>query len=196
MPKEKSKRKEKENTVHEVSELIKNSSTIGIVELRNLPDRQLQKIKKALRGNATFKVLKNTLIKKAFEKAGIARELIEKLDGPTAVIFTNMNPFKLYKMIKQNKGKAAAKPGQTAPFDIIVPAGETSLPPGPALSELKAGGIDARIQNGKVVVGKESVVAKQGERVSPNAAKALQQLGIEPIEVGMSVSAVWEEIRR
>jgi large subunit ribosomal protein L10 len=117
---------------------------------------------------------------------------VDKIAGPTVVIFTDIDPFKLYKEIYKARGKAAAKPGQIAPFDIVVPKGETAFPPGPVLTELKSAGIQAQIQGGKVVIGRDSTVVKSGEKIGPNQAKALAKLGVEPFEVGMDLSAAWE----
>jgi len=190
---ERPSQKRKQEIIVELAKLIKKYKTIGIIDLRNLPDRQFSLIKKKLRGKAEFTVAKNTLIKKAFEKAKVAEALMPHVNAPSALVFTDMNPFELFRLIKQNRGKAAAKPGQIAPFDLIVPAGETSLPPGPVLSELKSAKIDARIQEGKVVIGKDSLVAKKGEKIGDLVAKGLQKLGIQPFEVGMNMIAAFED---
>jgi len=184
----------KKEVVSELAKLMKKSKTIGVIDLRNLPDRQFSLIKKKLRGKAEFVVAKNTLIKKAFEKAKVAEGLVSRVNAPSALVFTDLNPFELFRFIKQNKGKAAAKPGQIAPFDLIVPAGETTLPPGPVLSELKSAKIDARIQEGKVVIGKDSLVAKKGEKIGDLVAKGLQKLGIQPFEVGMNLVAAFDGV--
>jgi len=185
--------KRKQEIVSSVAKLMKKYKTIAVVNLRELPDRQFSSIRKKLRGKAEFIVARNTLIKRAFDKAKVATELVGYVDSPSALIFTDMNPFELFNFLKKNKGKAAAKPGQIAPFDIIVPAGDTSLPPGPVLSELKGAKIDARIQGGKVVIGKDSTVAKKGEKISGAVAKGLQKLGVQPFEVGVNMVAAFED---
>jgi large subunit ribosomal protein L10 len=183
----------KQSVVDELAEKIKKAKTIAVVNLTQLPDKQFSLIKKKLRGKALFVVAKNTLIKRAVEKAKRGQELLTHVNAPTALVFTDMNPFELVGFVRKNKGKAAAKPGQIAPFDLIVPAGETSLPPGPVLSELKSAKIQAQIQGGKVVISKDSTVAKKGEKITDLAAKALQKLGIEPFEIGMNISAALED---
>ncbi len=184
--------KQKSDAVAKLAKKLKAARVIALVDLKELPARQYQKIKKALEGKAEFAVAKNSIIQRAFEKAGVAKELVSKMKGPTGLIMTDMNPFELYKVIKNSKGNAAAKPGQIAPFDIVVPAGETNIPPGPGLSELKLGKIDARIAGGKVVIGKDSVVAKKGEKIIGPVAKALSKLDIMPFEVRMRVPLVFE----
>jgi len=185
--------KKKQEFVSQLAERIKKFRVIAVADLRNYPDRYLQAVRKKLRDEAEVVVAKNSMIKRALEQAGRGKELSEMMVGPTALIMTNMNPFQLYKLVKQSKGKAAAKPGQIAPYDIVVPAGETNLPPGPVLSELKQGGVNAQIKGGKVVIASDSVVAKAGQKITDAAAKALQKLGVEPFEVMFNILAAWED---
>jgi large subunit ribosomal protein L10 len=67
--------------------------------------------------------------------------------------------------------------------DIVVPEGETDLPPGPALSELKAGGLNVQIKAGKIAVVKDSTVAKAGEKLTEPKVKALTTLNVMPFEI-------------
>ncbi|MEM3556093.1 MAG: 50S ribosomal protein L10 [Candidatus Micrarchaeia archaeon] len=184
--------KKKQEFVSQLAERIKKYKVVAVADLRNYPDRYLQAVRKKLRNEAEIIVAKNSLMKRALEQAGRGK-LADMMTGPTALVLTNMNPFQLYRIVKQSKGKAAAKPGQIAPYDIVVPAGETNLPPGPVLSELKQGGVNAQIKGGKVVIATDSVVAKAGQKITDAAAKALQKLGVEPFEVMFNVLAAWEE---
>ncbi|QLJ52693.1 MAG: hypothetical protein Sv326_0518 [Candidatus Fermentimicrarchaeum limneticum] len=184
--------KQKQEFVSNLAEKIKKFKVIAVADIRNYPDRHLQAIRKKLRGTAELVVAKNSLIKRALEQAGKEPELTNIMTGPTALVMTDMNPFQLYKFVKQSKGKAAAKPGQVAPYEIVIPAGETSLPPGPVLSELKQGGVNAQIKGGKVVIATDSLVAKAGQKITDAAAKALQKLGIEPFEVMFNILAASE----
>jgi large subunit ribosomal protein L10 len=73
-----------------------------------------------------------------------------------------------------------AKPNQIAPDDVEIKAGETSMQPGQAVTDLKAAGIDVQIQKGKVVIAKDKVIVKKGESIKLPVAKALHMLGIKP----------------
>ena len=103
-----------------------------------------------------------------------------------------MTPYSLFKFFKDNKVKVAAKPGMIAPFDIVVPEGETDLLPGPALSELKGAGINAQIKAGKIVIAKDSVVAKKGAKISDSICKALQKLNILPFDAKVNMVAAYD----
>lgn len=164
---------------------------VALLNIRNLPDRILQKSKKQLRGKAEFAVAKNSTITRALKSAG-KDAVATEINYPTALVFTSLAPYSLYKHFKDNKAKVAAKPGMIAPFDIVVPEGETDLMPGPALSELKGAGINAQIKAGKIIVAKDSVVAKKGAKITDNVCKALQKLNILPFEAMVNMVAAYD----
>ncbi len=186
-------REKKKEMMEKAAEALRRYPVVAVATLQNLPSRQFNAAKKKMREQAEVVVARTTIISKAIEKARPELKELEKyFSGSTAVILTNLSPFKLYKMIAQSKGKAPAKPGSVAPVDIIVPAGETSLAPGPVLSELKQAKIEAKIQGPRVVITRDCLVARKGEVISEPVAKALAKLGIEPMEIGLAVTAVWE----
>jgi large subunit ribosomal protein L10 len=185
---------QKRQTVARVEKELKRYPVIAVASLQALPGRQYSLIRKKLRGQAELVVARNTLLARALKaaKPDVAAALENTIAGPTALILTTLGPFKLFRLIKESKSKAAAKPGAIAPADIVVPAGETNLAPGPVLTELKQAKVDAKIQGPKVVISRDSLVAKRGEPIPEAVTKVLSKLGIEPMEIGLQVNAVWE----
>ncbi len=181
----------KKEKVLGISKTASKYSVVALLNIRSLPDRILQSSRKKLRGKAEFMVAKNSVLSRALKEGGKS-SLAEHLTFPTAIVFTSMTPYSLFKFFKDNKVKVAAKPGQLAPFDIVVPEGETELPPGPALSELKGAGINAQIKAGKIVIAKDSVVAKSGAKISDMACKALQKLNILPFDAMVHMVAAYD----
>mgnify|MGYP006292113655 CR=1 FL=1 len=184
----------KKNTVAEFSDLIAKYDIVGAVNMENLPARTVSTMREKLRGSVHIKMTKRRLLKVALansKKEGIEK-LGEHLKGMPALIFTNENPFTLFKTLKKNKSNTAIKGGQTAPNDIVVPAGPTPFAPGPVIGELGAVGIKAGIDAGKVAIKQDSLVAKEGEEVSGQLAALLTRLGIEPMEIGLDLVAVYE----
>ena len=181
--------------VKELEKFIDQKKVVGIVDIESLPSRQLQEIRKKLRGKADIKVSKSILIKLAIEnlKRDDLKKLEEYMDGPAGIIVSNEDPFLLYKFLKKNRSKALAKAGMTAPMDIIVPAGDTDMPAGPVLSELKMAKIDVKLDKGKIVISNDSLVAKKGETITQQAASALAKLGITPVEIGLKITAIVEK---
>jgi large subunit ribosomal protein L10 len=180
--------------VDSIAEKIKKATTIAIIDQRALPDKLLQKARKQLKTDAEFIMAKNTVLKRALKKGGKEDTLINMLNSPTVLVLSNkLSPYALHSYFKKNKTPVAAKPGQVAIKDIIIPAGETDLPPGPALSELKGAGINAMIKGGKIAVQKDSTVAKEGEKITDNVSKALQTLNILPFQAGLTMVAGYED---
>ncbi len=183
----------KKEKVKQIELALKKYPVVGLVNLQNLPSKQLFLVKSKLRGKAELFTARHTLLERAVKAARPDLEpLLSRIKGSSALIASDLDAFKLYSLIKKNKSKAFAKAGQTAPSDIIVPAGDTTLPPGPALAELKLAKIDARIQGPKITVARDSLVAKKGDAISAPVAAALQKLGIAPMTVGMSLPVVFD----
>ncbi|MBN1538787.1 MAG: 50S ribosomal protein L10 [Candidatus Thermoplasmatota archaeon] len=187
----------KKDIVNELQGIIRDHSTIAVVKIDRIPGVQMQNIRAKLRDQMTIKVAKKNLIKIAFEgmkgeKAGIEK-LGDHMDGQTAVLGTNLNPFTLHKILSQNIQPMPAKGGDEAPEDITVPAGETSFPPGPIVGEFGKAGIPAAIDKGKVIIRKTVTPVKKGGTISKEVAFALTKLGIFPFRVGIELDGAWED---
>jgi len=182
----------KKENVAAITKIAGKYPNVALLNIRNLPDRILQKSKKQLRGKAEFLVARNSTLIRALDASKKGKDLTGHIDFPTSLVFTSMSPYQLFKFFKDNKANVAAKPGMIAPFDIIVPEGETDLMPGPALSELKGAGINAQIKGGKIIIAKDSVVAKKGAKITDNVCKALQKLNILPFEAMVNMVAAYD----
>jgi large subunit ribosomal protein L10 len=187
---------EKKATVKKILENSKKYPIIGVLNMHGMPAAQLARMRSNLRQQVELLMCKKSLLLLAFEKLKETKpgidKLLEKLPDMPALLFTKDNPFALYKTIKKSKSKAPAKPNQPAPFDIVVPAGPTPFAPGPVLSELAMIGIKAGVEGGKVAVKVDSTVAKEGQPIKPAVAAMLARLGIEPMEIGLDLVAVYE----
>ncbi|MEY3310528.1 MAG: hypothetical protein RL107_664 [Actinomycetota bacterium] len=78
----------KEATIAEISEAIRNSSGVLLTEYRGLTVAQLKELRGNLRANASYAVVKNTLAKRAFNAEGIS-SFDAELVGPTAIAFVH-----------------------------------------------------------------------------------------------------------
>ncbi len=198
MPKKKGVRKIpewKKEEVKDVIRLINKHPIFGLVDMENLPALQLQRMRIKLKDILELKMTRKRLIRIALQqlkdKPNIDK-VIEAMRGMPALIFTKENPFKLYKLLASNKSKAMAKPGQTAPADIIIPAGPTQFTPGPIISELAQSGIKTKVEEGKLSVISDVVLVKEGAKITPKQADMLSRFGIEPMEVGLNIVLVYE----
>ena len=186
-------RKWKESQLSELKELVSKYPVIAVADIRMFPAALFTLTRKMLHGKAVVKVSKTSLIKKALEGHHNASKLTDFAQDNCAVIFTTMNPFELFGFLKKNKGKVAAKVGAIAEDDIIIPAGDTGLPPGPALSDLKGAGLKVAVQGSTIAIMDDKVVTKKGEPVSAPVAGTLLKLNILPFKVGMKLIAALEK---
>jgi len=186
----------KKDIVAKLEKLMLDYPIIGAVNMESLPAPQLQKMREQLRGKVELFMTKRRLMKIAIEKVKDKKPGIEKLEeklrGMPALIFTKDNPFALFKTLKKSKSNAPAKAGQTAPNDIEVKAGPTSFAPGPIIGELGGLGIKCGVEDGKIAIKEDSIVAKEGDKISQKLAEILTRLGIEPMEVGLDLIATYE----
>lgn len=185
------------NEVEELTKLITENKVVGIAQIGGIPAPQMQQMRGNLRGNVSMRSSKNSLISLAIDNAegkikGIS-ELKDYVSGQAAIIATEMNPFKLFGQLKQTRTMAPAKGGEIAPSDIEVKAGDTPFKPGPIVGELQKVGIPAQIKEGKVVIKSDKVLVKKGEKIPRDAAQMLTRLEIFPIQLGISLNAVFEE---
>lgn len=188
----------KKELVRELVNDINSHKVIGIFDVNNLPSYQLQTMRRTLAKNKTkIKIVKKTLILHALEEAKKTKKGIEQLekylDGQVGILFTNENPFSLYKLLKKSRTTTFAKPGQVAPKDLVIPAGPTPFAPGPIIGELGQLGVKTGVEKGKVVVKQDTVVAKAGQVISQKLAEMLRRFNIQPIEIGLNVHAVYED---
>ncbi|MFH1054528.1 MAG: 50S ribosomal protein L10 [Candidatus Altiarchaeota archaeon] len=181
----------KTDTVGRLSKGVKAHKVIGVVGIENMPSKQLQSMKKKLKGSAEIYVARSNLIKLALKKAGV-KGMDEYLNAPSGIVFSDLNPFQLEKLIYGCKTTAPAKPGSIAPYDITIPSGDTGIAAGPVIGDFQAAGVKAKIQGGKIVVSEDSLVVKKGEKVSDKVAVVLSRLGIEPVEIVLKVKAAHE----
>ncbi|VVB90422.1 50S ribosomal protein L10 [uncultured archaeon] len=184
----------KKDEVETIKKMLTTYSSTGIVGVHGIPSSQLQIMRKNLRGMADIKMCRNSLIYRAFDQSADDIKKMEKyVDSQTALLFTNENPFKLYKILEKGKTQAPIKPGGIAPKDIIVEKGPTSFPPGPIVGELQGVGIPAGIEGGKVVIRETKTVARTGDVVDAKLASILSRLDIRPVELGLELRAVYEK---
>jgi len=62
-------REEKIRAVEELKQMLESYRVIGLVDMFKMPAKQLQEIRKEVRGEALIKVVKKSLLKLAIEKA-------------------------------------------------------------------------------------------------------------------------------
>lgn len=187
----------KEKKVKAVENLKKElelAKILGIVDLKKMPNRQFQEIKKQVRGKAKLLIAKKSTVMHAIEQVNRPQisEFEKLIPLQAALLVSEQEPFKLYGMIDKMKSPTYAKEGDIAEEEILVSAGPTSIMAGPVISEFNKAGIPAGVEEGKIAIKKDKVVAKPGDTISKDLANILRKLKLETAKVGLKIVALYE----
>jgi large subunit ribosomal protein L10 len=192
---ERSTIRRKAQEVEKIVSSIDQYNVLAFASLHKVRAIQLQELAKRFRSDILLKTAKNVIVRRALERSAKRNinELTKHLIGSNLLLLTDMNPFKLSILLGKNKIKTTAKAGDLAQNDITIPAGNTGLPPGPAISELHEAGVRTRIESGSVWVIRDTVVAEMGEAIPAKVASVLSKLGVKPLEVSLQLVAAYED---
>lgn len=187
---------QKQELVQRLIRLFEKYPVFAIADLKGMKANQLQLLKKKFKDDLEIHVSKNTLVARALQEMGFRDlESVEKyLSGPNALVFSKKNPFRIYFMFEKNKVESAASPGEIAPNDIVVTAGNTGMQPGPVLSKFGAAKIPTKIQDGTVWIAKDTIVVEKGKPISADVADLLNKLGLKPILVGLRLRMAYDKV--
>ena len=178
--------------VNELKELFSKYETLFVIDLHGTSNKVVQEYRFWLRrrGSRIIKA-KNTLVLIALRQlmGGVDEKLRNLFTGENLLIFTNENPYELAKWIWENGVRREAMPGDIAPFDLVAPAGNTNMGPGPIMSKFGKLKIPIRVQDGKIWIVKDTVVVKKGDKVNEDAAEILKKLNIKPIFESLKIKA-------
>lgn len=185
----------KSKQLDEIIRLLNDFKYIIVADLIGLRSSEIQEIRKIVRNYGILKVAKNNLVKIAIEKK-FGKQIRDKIDklltNQNCFIFTNINPYELYLILEKNKIYSAAQPGMKAPIDIIVPAGNTGLTPGPILSKFSKLKVPTKIEEGSVWIAKDTIVAKQGTEITKEIVELLNLLNIKPISKTLNLKFAFD----
>jgi len=188
-------KEEKIKAVEELKNLIESYKTIGMIEMKGIPTKQFQEIRKSLEKNATIKMIKKSTLLKSIEK--ISNENLKKILNyipiQPAILLSNLECFKFYLIISKLTPKTYVKEGDVLEEDVIVSAGPTNLSAGPVISELSRVGIKAAIEGGKILIREDCKIAKNGDKVNKMLASVLRKLNIKPKKIKLNIVAIYEK---
>ncbi|RNJ77275.1 MAG: 50S ribosomal protein L10 [Nitrosopumilus sp. D6] len=187
--------KGKTRMYQQLQELPKKYKVLAIIKMSKVRSTQILPLRKILKGQVEFVSIKDKVAKKALEGVdtpGI-KEIISELKGQCMFMFTDMSPFKLNVLLAKNKVMMAARGGDIASIDIVVPAKNTGIAPGPMLTEFKNAGIPTKIDQGTIWIAKDSTPVLKGQPINEKLAAILGKLDIKPVEAGVSLYTALED---
>ncbi len=186
----------KKEALGQLQDLLRKYPVIAAADLTKVRSSQIHELRTRLRNRVTMLVTKNNLLRKSVElgdyKETKLGEFVKDLQGSNILLFTDTNPFSLIILLEKSKVRVPAKAGDLATNEIMIPAGNTGLPPGPVISEFGEIKVPTRIEGGSIWVAKDTVVARKGDLISPKMASVLSKLGLKPMEAGLSLIAAYD----
>ncbi|WP_190820675.1 50S ribosomal protein L10 [Saccharopolyspora pogona] len=91
---------DKVDAVSEIAERFNTATAAVVTEYRGLSMAQLSELRRALGVGATYRVAKNTLVKRAAEQSGV-EGLDDLFVGPTAIAFVEGEPVDAAKALRE-----------------------------------------------------------------------------------------------
>ena len=187
--------KRKTQMYQQLQEIPKKYQVLALVRMEKVRASQLLPLRKKFKGEVEIMSIKDKVAKKALEKLDIPgiKDVIGKLTGQCLFMFTNMSPFKLNVLLGKNKILLLARAGDTASMDVIIPAKNTGVAPGPILTDFKDAGVPTKIDQGTIWITKDTTPAKKGEPISAKLAVLLGKLDIKAVEAGIALDTALEK---
>ncbi len=187
--------KRKTQLYQQLQEAPKKYKVLALVKMEKVRASQILPLRKKLQGEVEFISIKDKVAKKALEKVDIPgiKDIISQLTGQCLFMLTNMSPFKLNVLLAKNKVMMAARGGDIASIDVVVPAKNTGVAPGPMLTDFKEANIPTKIDQGTIWITKDTTPVKKGEPINDKLAALLVKLDIKPVEAGIALESALEE---
>ena len=179
----------------QLQEFPKKYKVMAIIKMAKVRSTQILPLRKTLKGQVEFVSVKDKIAQKALEQLDIPgiKDMIGELKGQIMFMFTDMSPFKLNVLLAKNKIMMAARGGDVASVDVVVPAKNTGIAPGPMLTEFKEAGIPTKIDQGTIWIAKDSTPVEAGGIINEKLAGLLGKLDIKPVEAGISLYSALED---
>lgn len=186
----------KKESLQQLQGLLSKYPVIAAADLTKVRSSQIHELRKRLRDRVTMVVAKNNLLRKSVElgdyKEPRLGEFVKDLTGSNILLFSDLNPYSLIILLDKSKVRVPAKAGDIATGEIMIPAGNTGLPPGPVISEFGEIKVQTKIEGGSIWVAKDSVVAEKGDTITAKMASVLSKLGLKPMEAGLSLTVAYD----
>ena len=186
----------KKESLQQLQGLLSKYPVIAAADLNKVRSSQIHELRKRLRDRVAMVVAKNNLLRKSVElgdyKEPRLGEFVKDLTGSKILLFSELNPYSLIILLDKSKVRVPAKGGDIATSEIMIPAGNTGLPPGPVISEFGEIKVKTKIEGGSIWVAQDSVVAEKGDVISAKMASVLSKLGLKPMEAGLTLVEAYD----
>ena len=175
--------------------LFSKYNRILLVDITNVGSIQLQKCRKELSLNSIMVIGKNTLIRKVLKQHIKNKENLDLfsslITGNVGIIFSESEPYVIREILIANKVPAIAKSGQLSQCDVVIPSGQTDLPP-EATCFFQALNIQTKIQKGLIEIINPINLLKKGQIIGNSESVLLQKLNITPFSYEIKIKQIFD----
>lgn len=185
----------KNDYFNKLIQLLEEYPKCLIVCADHVGSKQMQQIRKSLRGTAVVLMGKNTMIRKAIkghlDKASHLEKLLDHVRYNVGFVFTKDDLCEVKTKLVENKVKAPAKAGGVAPCQVTIFSQNTGLGP-EKTSFFQALSIPTKISKGTIEITNDVHILKEGDKVGASEATLLNMLNISPFSYGLVVQKVYD----
>ena len=166
----------------QLQELPKKYKVMAVIKMTKVRSTQILPLRKTLKGQVEFACVKDKVAIKAIEQLDVPgiKDMIGELKGQIMFMFTDMSPFKLNVLLSKNKIMMAARGGDVASVDVVVPANNTGIAPGPMLPDFKDAGLPTKLDQATIWIAKDSTTVDAGGIINQKSAELFGHLDIKP----------------
>mmetsp|Transcript_6397 Transcript_6397/g.19352 ORF Transcript_6397/g.19352 Transcript_6397/m.19352 type:complete len:348 (+) Transcript_6397:221-1264(+) len=189
----------KENKIayfEKLLQLFDDYDKVLIVSADNVGSKQLQGLRKELRGSSDLLMGKNTMIRKAIrdnlESRPHLENLLECVQGNVGFLFTKEDALNIREIIEKHVVPAAAKAGTIAQRDVTIPPGPTGMDPS-MTAFFQALNIPTKINRGQIEIQNEVELLQEGQKVGNSEVTLLQKLNIKPFSYGLKLEHIYDK---
>lgn len=179
-----------------LANLLDEYDKFFLVNVDNISSKQMQNIRKVLRGKAELLMGKNTMMRKAIrghlDKIPALEKVLNHLKGNVGFVFTKESIVDIRDLIKEQNVKAPARAGAIAPNDCTIPAQNTGLGP-EKTSFFQALSIQTKISKGTIEITNNVPLIKTGDKVGASEATLLNMMKIMPFYYGLIIEKIYED---
>jgi len=194
MPRE-DKKTWKKNYFTKVTTLLDEFPKCFVVGADNVSSKQMQMIRRSMRGKAEILMGKNTMMRRAINMHLSENPNLEKLlphlRGNVGIVCTKEDLIEIRDSILDNKVEAPARANAISPIDVFVPAQNTGLGP-EKTSFFQALSIQTKISRGSIEITNKVHLLHPGDKVTASDATLLNLLNISPFTYGLEVKQVYD----
>jgi large subunit ribosomal protein LP0 len=179
-----------------LANLLDEYNKFFLVNVDNISSKQMQSIRKVLRGKAELLMGKNTMMRKAIrghlDKIPALEKVLNCLKGNVGFVFTKEDVVEIRDLIKEQNVKAPARAGAIAPNDVSIPAQNTGLGP-EKTSFFQALSIQTKISKGTIEITNNVPLIKEGDKVGASEATLLNMMKIMPFYYGLNIEKIYDD---